>query len=707
MKFIKISLVIVLSFFIGSVAMAGVDPYYSYQWYLKSIKAPEAWSVTKGSPSVVVAVVDTGVDIDHPDLKNNIWVNIDEVANDGKDNDGNGFVDDYYGWDFATGGSDPNPKVTDGYDSSAISHGTFIAGIISAMHDNNFGVRGVSANVKIMSLRALDSAGHGSSRPVAEAIDYAVANGAHVINLSFGGNEYSAKLRSSIINAYNKGVLVVAAGGNAADGISNVDLTNNPIYPICYDQKLSKNTILGVIATDKSKKIAPYAHYGAGCIDIAAPGDDLTSLGFFNSHYPALQTYIKQGWRGSSFSAAMVSGAAALLKSVNLSLKPKDLIEIITEESGLLIVEPKYSGKAGQGFLNIEKAVARAMSTSVVVTPTVPPADTSTSTPTSTPVQTPAPAVSTPAPTTLATVNSNSEILISTQARGSGILRFYSSQYKKTREFSVLGGDKFHGLNIQLADINFDGTKEIIAGGVRGDQPFVRVVDMNGVISSSFLVFEPNFTGGVEVAAGDVDGDGEVELVVAPQSDRDPIIRIYNLNGQKENEFYAFNTKYIHGLNIAVGDVDGDNVAEIVAAANGDILPKVKIFNGAGVLEKEIMAYAPSFLGGVNLGLADLNLDGKLDIITGAGKTGGPHVQAFDHTGARLVSFFAYASDFTEGVFVKGGDWNGDGNNDIVVAAGSPGAPHVRIFNRYGSMLGEFFPFTMDFTYGINIDLND
>lgn len=683
---VVIVLVVLMSIFYSAPALATEDPYFYEQWYLDNIKAKDAWTVTKGDSSVVVAVVDTGVDIDHPDLQGNLWINTDEVTGDGIDNDHNGYIDDVRGWDFIQNTADPNPKVKAGYSEAAVNHGTFVAGLISAVHDNGFGIKGITSKVKIMPLIVLDTTGYGGSSAVSKAIDYAVANGADIINLSFGGNEYSTQLKNSIINAYNHGVLIVAAGGNALNGGTAQDMTNAPVYPICYDQELPENIVLGVIATDKSSHVASYANYGKGCIDIAAPGEDVTSLGYQDSKYSTFQDFVLHGWRGSSFSSAMVSGGAALLKSVNRSLTAKQMIQILTERSGLIFLDAKHKGKAGQGLLNIKKALDYVLGTN-------PPA--------TTPAQPTTPVYSPPSST--ASVVTAAELYVATRAKGSGIVRVFNSQFQKTKEIKVLSGDKFHGLNLSLADVDYDGQQDIVAGGVKGDQPFIRVLTAQDKIASSFFAYPENFRGGVKVAAGDVDKDNKMELVVAPESGEKPVIKILNQNGKLKKEFLAFNATFKTGMEIAVGDVNGDGKAEIVAAPHAGLMPKIKIFNDQGVLLKSLVVYTAAFTGGVNIALADIDKDGKLDIITGAGPGGGPHVEAFNYQGARLSSFLAFPSNMKAGVAVSAFDWNNDGYMEFVVAALPPGGPHVKVFNRSGAMLGEFFPLEINFLGGVNV----
>lgn len=674
----------ILSLFFGTTVLAAEDPYYIKQWYLKTINAEQAWQVTKGSPSIVVAVLDTGVDIDHPDLQDNIWTNPGEIPGDGLDNDKNGYIDDVHGWNFIRNIASPQPKIEQNSFNDSASHGTFLAGLISAIHDNGFGIKGVTANVKIMPLVVLDPDGFGWSDGVADAVNYATANGASIINLSFGGDEHSEKLKNSIINAYNKGVLVVAAAGNTLVG--GVDLTSSPIYPICYDQEFTENRVLGVIATDKTNRVTSFTNYGKGCIDLAAPGVDMTSLVYQNSAYPAYHDYVSDGWQGNSFSTALVAGAAALLRSYKPDLKVNELRDLLMSESGLIFLpDPKYNDKAGQGILDIKRAMDKLVSLAGV-TSVIPPEQ-----------------------GTVVNQDNNQavgerQLFVATKAGGKGTIRVYDNDFQFLKEITVFGGDKFHGVNFQLIDINGDGVKEIAAGAVKGDEPFVRVLDLNGNIISSFFPFPDKFRGGVQVTAGDVDGDGAVEIVVAPDSSFAPSVKIYNQNGQLKKEFAAFDKDYKNGLDIAVGDVLSDSKAEIVVAPRKGQAPAVKIFDGAGHLKKTISVFVNSFKGGVNLSLSDLNKDGKLDIVVGKGTGAASEVRAFDSKGTKILALNPYVKAFIGGVMARIIDWNGDGQLDIVTAPGAGGGPHIKVFSGK-NMLTQFFPLSNKFTSGINIDI--
>ncbi len=685
---------ILASLFLVNPVFAAGDPYFNEQWYLEQIGATEIWSTTKGSENIVVAVIDTGVDLDHPDLQNNIWNNPDEIAGNGIDDDQNGFIDDKHGWDFIENKNSPEPKFNGISNKQAVSHGTFVAGLIAAIHDNNRGIKGVTAKTKIMPLVSLNYTGWGTSNHVSQAVDYAVNNGADIINLSFGGNEYSTKLKKSIIQAYNQGVLVVAAAGNALNGDEiGANLSDDPLYPICYDQDFSVNRILGVIASDKNNQVADFTNYGAGCADLAAPGLDLISTVYQDSSRSFYLDYYAQNWSGSSFSAALVSGAAALLKSIDKGLIPAEMISLLKENSSLLFTEKKHENKVGQGVLNIKKAITSIYTGEPIDFSDEEQMDIDNSQP-KTPFQ--------QNPDT-SKVRDFHNFYFAPKSGASGYFQKIDNSFNLKKQVEIFFGDKFKGANIQLGDINNDQLNEIIVGATKGANSYVRIVDNNGDVSKSWLAFEYEFIGGVKADAADLDNDGLAEVVAAPQSGREPVVRIFDINGNKKSEFFAYNRNYIGGLDVVLGDVDGDDEIEIITAPNAGLLPKVKVFSANGELESSLVSYNPNFLGGVNIALADVNNNGVLDIITGAGSGGGPHVQVFDSQGNRLVSFMAYDTSFRGGVEVAGIDWNSDGYTDIVTAAGPGGIPHVRVFTGTGDLITEKLVLPADFVSGINI----
>ena len=258
------------------------DPYWGQLWGIQRIGASSFWPAA----SVVVAVVDTGVDYTHPDLTSQMWQNSAEIAGNGQDDDRNGIVDDVYGADFFSG--DGNPMDEN-------SHGTHVSGTIAGAANNSVGVAGVAPQAKIMAMRFLGPTGSGSTSGGIKAIDYAVAKGAKVINNSWGGGGSSLALSAAIDRAQAAGVLVVASAGN--DG-KNLD--SSPSFPAAYPQ----DAVISVAATDSSERLASFSNYSSGLVDLGAPGVSIISS-VLGGGYASYQ--------GTSMAAPHVSGAAALL----------------------------------------------------------------------------------------------------------------------------------------------------------------------------------------------------------------------------------------------------------------------------------------------------------------------------------------------------------------------------------------------------------
>lgn len=346
-------------YFVSSAfALEPNDFYYSQQWYLPHIQAPAGWDYTTGAKEVVVAVIDSGVQIKHPDLYENIWVNQDEVAGNGIDDDKNGYIDDVNGWDFINQVPDPSPKLESLEDvferPAGTHHGTIISGIIAAAGNNRQGVAGVAWQTKIMPLRVLNSSGNGTTTDVVTAIDYAVKNGAHIINMSFVGSEPDPDLAAAIERAYQAGVVVVAAAGNDLEEHGQgVNLDQTMMYPVCHDG--TNNMVLGVAGADENDKKADFSNFGRNCVDLTAPGTKFFStlvyapLFLLDKHYGG---YIS----GTSMSSAVVSGAAALAKSLLPALKGPEIRDLILENTTSIdSLNPNYSGKLGCGRLDLSK----------------------------------------------------------------------------------------------------------------------------------------------------------------------------------------------------------------------------------------------------------------------------------------------------------------------------------------------------------------
>jgi hypothetical protein len=224
------------------------------------IDAPEAWNITTGDPNVIVAVIDSGVDYLHPDLAANIWTNAIEAAGvPGVDDDGNGYIDDIHGYDFAM--NDGDPMDTNG-------HGTHVSGTIAAVGNNNLGVVGVNWQCKIMACRFLDASGGGWTDDAIEAINYAVANGAKILSNSWGGGGYSSLLGDAIANARDNGVLFVAAAGNSA--------SDNDAYP-SYPAGYNVSNVISVASTDRNDNLSSFSSFGHNSVHLGAPGSSILS----------------------------------------------------------------------------------------------------------------------------------------------------------------------------------------------------------------------------------------------------------------------------------------------------------------------------------------------------------------------------------------------------------------------------------------------
>jgi subtilisin family serine protease len=266
------------------------------------IDAPEAWDSATGN-NIVVGVIDTGVDYTHPELINNMWTNSGEIPDDGMDNDGNGYVDDYYGWDFIN--NDNNPFDDEG-------HGTHVAGTIAAEGNNNSGVIGVAPNAQIMALKIFNSNGTTSLFSEIQAIEYAIMMGANLTNNSWGGGGYSQGLYDAIAAAGQAGQLFIAAAGNGGfDGIGdNNDVT--PHYPSNYDL----DNIICVAATDDCDNLASFSNYGVTSVDLGAPGVDI---------YSTIPGGGYASYNGTSMATPHVSGVAALIWSQNPQLSASEV----------------------------------------------------------------------------------------------------------------------------------------------------------------------------------------------------------------------------------------------------------------------------------------------------------------------------------------------------------------------------------------------
>lgn len=333
-----------------SVVSTPDDPYYDLQYHLDQssdddIDANKAWQTTTGSRDVVIAVIDTGVDIHHEDLEDNIWTNPGEIAGNGIDDDSNGYIDDVNGWDFVENDNDPTPIPTSlSYSTVMVVHGTHVSGILGAVGNNGIGVTGVNWNVTIMPIRVFTEFGDSTAGDLVTAVDYARENGADVINMSYGGGSPSTFEEESIHAAYEAGILSIAAAGN-----ESIDLNDLKQYPACYDE------VFGVASLTASDEMSSFSNYGDDCVDASAAGSNIMSAYYYNPDWYLYDQY--NYLSGTSMATPVVSGVAGLVHSVRPDISPENLRKILRQSADDL-----NDNRLGQGRINANQAVRRAQS---------------------------------------------------------------------------------------------------------------------------------------------------------------------------------------------------------------------------------------------------------------------------------------------------------------------------------------------------------
>ena len=325
------------------------DPSFGSLWGLSNngsqggllnadINIEPAWALGTAT-SIVTAVIDTGVDYTHPDLASNIWTNTDEVAGNGIDDDGNGFVDDVRGWDFVNNDSDPMDDN---------GHGTHVAGTIGAVGNNGIGVTGVAWTASIMPLKFLDQSGSGSLSDAIKAIQYARVNGAKIINASRGGGGFSSALQSAITQFITSGGLFVAAAGNEA---TNNDVT--PSYPANYQG------VISVGASTRTDTRASFSNYGTS-VDVFAPGQSILST-LPGNRYGSLS--------GTSMATPQVAGALALLWGQNPTLSANTISQALINSTDNVL----RASNSTHGRINVGAAATALRASNPTTPPTTPP----------------------------------------------------------------------------------------------------------------------------------------------------------------------------------------------------------------------------------------------------------------------------------------------------------------------------------------------
>lgn len=268
------------------------------------------------------------------------------------------------------------------------------------------------------------------------------------------------------------------------------------------------------------------------------------------------------------------------------------------------------------------------------------------------------------------------------------------------------------GVRVAVGDVNGDGVADIITGPGAGSSAHIKVIDgtrlaatgPKGALLMSFTAYPGHVRTGVFVAAGDVNGDGRADIIVAPDAGAPPVVRVFDgTTGALIASFPAYGPTFTGGVTVAAGDVNGDGRDDIITGA-GTFGGHVKVFSGSSGAQIQSFFAFQGFTGGISVAAGDVNYDGHADVIVGAGPGApGGHVKVFDGlTGQLLLSFFAFDPNFLGGVRVAAGDVDGDKVLDIITGAGPGGTPHVKVFRSIDlAVLDSFFAYEPNFPGGV------
>lgn len=718
---------------IRRITLAPDDEFFADQWHLSTadaggVSAEAAWETQTGSDDVVVAVVDTGVDTDHVDLVDNMWVNEDEIPNNDTDDDGNGFVDDYNGYDFVEENGDPTPDP-DGLNNDAyagvdtgVTHGTHVAGIIAAQGNNAIGMSGVAWDTSIMAVRVLDDEGSGTDSQIAAGIEYAVDNGADIIHMSLGGYGSTNTLEAAVQYAIDNNVLIVTAAGN--DGV-NIDL--NPFYPACYAH------VLGVGSTGPTSVASSFSNYGDDCVDISAPGETIYSTLYtddvaydFTDDYGAMT--------GTSMAAPVVSGVSALLLAQDATLTPTQLTDIVRLTADDIRLDAAY----GAGRVNTYAALD---GIELANNPT--------------------------APVVSAYSNEDGDKEFTTGTRhavgrpyftwtipedGDGIAGYYvyfgknqdanpavEGVYQTAATFmpeeKITGNETSYYLRVVAVDTlenvsNSAGEFEyVIDTEVQRPQKFrlaraangirIRWKVLRGEHIKKYKVYRaenkkkkfqliasvkhpkrqyidakvyPEKTYRYVVKAIDDFGNTHrskakikkfipKETVVVATGNGISLIRAYSAEQKQFGQSWqAYSAEDADGAEVALGDVDGDGRDEIITVPNRGI-PLVKIFEANGTPVSSFMALDPSVRTGARIAVGNFlgTTQEEIAVLSGPGMP--PTLTIFAANGTVLGKYNSVVKAFPHSGYLAAVDSDGDGLDELAISVGENPVGHLIVYS--------------------------
>ena len=617
------------------------------QWYLDKIEAEDAWEIYQANPDtseVLIAIVDDAVKLDHEDLNFNLWVNPDEIPNNGIDDyPENGYIDDVNGYDVADGDGDPNPpsNVT----NTHFMHGTHVSGIAAAVSDNYIGIASISGSgsnkVKIMAVKTkLDSSTGPTLEATFQGLEYAIAAGADIINMSWGGYGYSHTYQDLFIAAHSLGITLVAAAGN--DGWQTY------MFPASYLY------VISVGATDQTDHKASFSNYGYQ-IDVMAPGVDiLSTLPVNDNSYGNLS--------GTSMASPLVAGLCGLMLSYNDTLTPHQ-IELILKQScdDIDAQNSNYVGEIGSGRINADSAMQALQASNI------------------------------PAPENFTAINTS----LTPSAWGEAVWGDYDNDGKldvliAEGDYSLVpriyhndglvnGQWQFTNINAQLGsslnmcsvawfDYDNDGLLDFAMAGYASSNNVLKIFHNDGIVNNQWqfsllnnqpiILPRPNYVTGPRLACGDYDNDGRQDIAIIGSK----TMRIYHNDGLVNCQW------------------------------NFSLAPVV------GLPPENLIGYSYGYVA-----WGDYNNDGRLDLaVTGSGNSSslGPITRIYRNDG--LVSGQWQFTDIDAGLMnlalscIAWGDYNNDGLLDILVGGNDflpptpPGTWHTKVYRNDGLVNGQW-----------------
>ncbi|WKZ24459.1 MAG: S8 family peptidase [Patescibacteria group bacterium] len=645
------------------------DTNISNQWYLKRIAAFEAWEINYKAEDVVVAVIDSGVQISHPDIRSNLWLNHRETIS-GTDSDNNGYVDDIHGWDFVNNVNDPSPKFTEGFTEAGITHGTAVAGIIGATGDNSQGVAGLSWQVRLMALKALDDQGNGDTFTVIEALNYAIDHGAHIINLSFVGGGYSQLMVDVLKRAKEKGIIVLAPAGNELINGQGVNLNQNPNYPVCYKDENGEPLVFGVAATNGLDIKTSFSGYGSDCIAISAPGVSFYSTAVYAPERSAAGSFFNQYydgyWSGTSMAVPVVSGSLALVMGTNPSLSGTEALKILIETAdGIDHLNPDYVNQLGSGRINVFQAVLEAY---------------------------------------FRLQQSEALLAVAPGAGAEPFITVFDPTGQARLRFLAFAREFKDGVEIAVGDVDGDGEDDIIVAPSGNKEAEIRIFSAQGDFKGNFLALPPTYRGGVSLAIIDRGRfDGKKEIVVAASGPGfAPEVRFFTHDGVMTDAWRAYDDSFNSGISLSVGNIIGLSGEEIVTVPAGGKVAEVKVFSAKGFLHSRFVAERKEEETGWRV--AALDVDGSArrfnaEIILSR-RAGEPIVTVADFRGIVRQQWRAYREPFSGEVMIGGADLNNNGYLDLIASPPYGGDAHIAFFNNQGNFQGSFYAFEPTFAKG-------